>query len=382
MNASADNDNSGEARRAGAILTVDLDAVVANYRILAGRGGPGVACAAVVKADAYGLGMARVAPALVAAGCRDFFVAQLGEGTALRGLLPEAEVTVLGGLLPEALDDFVGHGLVPTLNSLGEVELWAGRARAEGRALRAVLHVDTGMRRLGLPPGELDRLAAEPERLAGIDLALVMSHLACADTPEHPLNALQLAAFRAARSALPPARASFANSSGIFLGADNHFDLLRPGISLYGGNPDLSKPNPMRPAVRLRGRIWQVREAGPGETVGYGATRAVTRPSRIATVAAGYADGYPRALTNRGRVVVGGREAPILGRVSMDAIMIDVSDVPPEEVAPGGFVDLIGPELPVDEVARAAGTIANEILTGLGARYHRVYLGGEGSQAS
>ena len=196
------------------------------------------------------------------------------------------------------------------------------------------------------------------------------------------MNARQLAAFRAARGALPPARASFANSSGIFLGPDNHFDLLRPGISLYGGNPDLSKPNPMRPAVRLQGRIWQVREAGPGETVGYGATWEVTRPSRIATVAAGYADGYPRALTNRGRVVVGGREAPILGRVSMDAIMIDVSDVPPEEAAPGGFVDLIGPELPVDEVARAAGTIANEILTGLGARYHRVYLGGGDSQPS
>jgi alanine racemase len=364
------------ARSAGAILNIDLAALAENYRILAGRAAAGVDCAAVVKADAYGLSLDRVAPALSAAGCRRFFVAQLDEGMALRSLLPEAEIHVLGGLLPGLEDAFLAHRLKPTLNSLGEIEIWARHAGRHGEPLAADLHVDTGMLRLGLPPDELDRLAGEPDRLAGIEVALLISHLACAEQPDHPLNARQLASFHRARERLPTCPASLANSSGIFLGSDYHFDLLRPGIALYGANPTPDSANPMRDVVHLRARVWQVREARPGETVGYGASYEVTRPMRIATVALGYGDGYPRALSNRGQVYVDGRAVPVVGRISMDSTTIDVSALPEGQVRPGTLVEVIGPDNPIDRVAAAAGTIAYELLTQLGGRLHRSYSGG------
>ncbi len=368
-------EDSPAARRAGAILSIDLDALAENYGILAGQAARGIGCAAVVKADAYGLGVERVAPVLIAAGCRQFFVAQLEEGIQLRGLLPEAEVHVLGGLLPGLESDFEAHGLTPTLNSLGEIEIWARHARRQEQSLVADLHVDTGMRRLGLPPDELDRLAGEPERLAGIDVALLISHLACAEQRDHALNAGQLADFRQVRDRLPPCPASFANSSGIFLGPDYHFDLLRPGVALYGANPTPDRETPMRPVVRLQGRIWQVRDARPGETVGYGATYEVTEPTRIATLALGYGDGHPRALGSRGEVFVGGQAAPVIGRISMDSTTIDVSGLPEGQVRPGTLVDVIGPNNPIDAVAASAGTVAYELLTNLGRRYHRAYTG-------
>lgn len=368
--------DSPAARRAGAILSVDLDALAENHSILAGQAASAIGCAAVVKADAYGLGIDRVAPALFAAGCRRFFVAQLDEGIELRGLLPEAEIHVLGGLLPGLENDFLAHRLLPTLNSLGEIEAWAGHAHRLGEALAADLHVDTGMRRLGLPPDELDLLAGEPSRLAGIELSLLISHLACAEERGHPLNARQLADFRRARDRLPSAPASFANSSGIFLGPDYHFDLLRPGVALYGANPTPGRENPMRPVVRLQARIWQIRDARPGETVGYGAAYEVSRPTRIATVALGYGDGYPRALGNRGEVFVDGQAAPVIGRISMDSTTVDVSGLPESQVRPGMLVDVIGPGNSIDAVAAAAGTVAYELLTHLGRRYHRAYSGG------
>jgi alanine racemase len=369
-------EESPAARRAGAILCIDLDALAENYRILAGRAAPGVDCAAVVKADAYGLGMARVAPVLFTAGCRRFFVAHLDEGIILRDLLPEAEIHVLGGLMPGLEHDFLAHRLIPTLNSLGEVDTWAEEARQQGRGLAADLHVDTGMRRLGLPPDELDRLAGEPERLTGIAISFLISHLACSEVQDHGLNARQLADFRQARDRLPKAPASLANSSGVFLGPDYHFDLLRPGVALYGANPTPDRDNPMRPVVRLQSRIWQVRNAQPGETVGYGATFEIGRPTRIATVALGYGDGYPRALSNQGKVFVAGQAAPIIGRISMDSTTIDVSGLAEDQVRPGTLVDVIGPGNPVDVVASAADTVAYELLTRLGRRYHRAYTGG------
>jgi len=369
-------DESSAARRAGAILTIDLDALAENYRILAARAAAGADCAAVVKADAYGLGIDRVAPVLEAAGCRQFFVAQIEEGIQLRELLPATRIRVLGGLLPGLEEDFHAHRLTPTLNSLGEIETWAAYARRQGAPLGADLHVDTGMRRLGLPPDELDRLADEPERLAGIGLELLISHLACSEQPDHRLNAEQLAAFRAARARLPACPASFANSSGIFLGADYHFDLLRPGVALYGANPTPGRENPMRPVVGLQGRIWQIRTAAPGETVGYGAIHTVKRPTRIATVAIGYGDGHPRALSNRGQVYIEGRPAPVIGRISMDSTTVDVSAFSEAQVRPGTWVDVIGPHNPIDQVAEAAGSISYELLTRLGRRYHRSYRGG------
>jgi alanine racemase len=237
------------------------------------------------------------------------------------------------------------------------------------------------MSRLGLPEDELETLASEPERLDGIELALVMSHLACADEPGHPLNAEQLARFSAARARLPTAMASFANSSGIFLGAEYHFDLGRPGVALYGINPTPGRPNPMRQVVRLQGKILQVREIDAPRTVGYGATHRAAGPTRVATVAVGYADGYLRSLSNRGSAWLGNQRVPVVGRVSMDLITLDVTGASPDSAHPGAFVDLIGPELSadpeltVDDVAAAAGTIGYEILTALGQRYHRIYQG-------
>jgi len=355
--------------RAGAVLTVDVGAIVRNWRALGERLRPGANCAAVVKADAYGLGVAAVAPALAAAGCRRFFVAQLDEGIALRELLPAAEIAVLGGVLPGTVGEFRAHLLTPVLNDLGQLESW----RVGGDGQPAILHVDTGMSRLGLSPAELATLAGERRRLDGVRLAAVMSHLACADE-EHPLNRQQLERFRRALAALPPAPASFANSAGIFLGPDFHFDAARPGIALYGGNPLPGQPNPMLQVVRLQGKILQVREIDRGETVGYGATHTATRPARIATVGVGYADGWLRALGNRSGAVIAGRQVPLVGRVSMDLITLDITGIDPALARPGSFVDLLGGGRSVDDAAAEAGTISYEILTSLGRRYHRVHL--------
>ncbi len=248
-------------------------------------------------------------------------------------------------------------------------------ARATGRALPAAIHIDTGMNRLGLPAPEADVLATEPDRLIGIDVRLVMSHLACADEPDHPLNSEQLTAFTAARTQLPTAPASLANSSGIFLGTPYHFDLVRPGAALYGVNPTPGRTNPMRQVIRLQGKILQVREIDAPRTVGYGATHRAAGSTRVATVAVGYADGFLRSLSNRGSARIGGQQVSLIGRVSMDLSTFDVTRVPREAAHPGALIDLIGADLSIDDVADAAGTIGYEILTALGHRYHRVYSG-------
>jgi alanine racemase len=360
--------------RAGVVLTINLGAIARNYRLLRKRlrGGR---CAAVVKANAYGLGVARVAPVLARAGSRTFFVATLDEGVELRGLLPDAEVAVLNGLQPGCEAEFAAHNLVPVLNDLGQIERWGAFARARGE-LDAMIHLDTGMNRLGLPPDEVDRLAAEPERLRGLRLGLVMSHLACAEQRDNPMNAAQRALFIAQRKRLPPAPASFANSSGIFLGPDYHFELARPGVALYGVNPTPGRPNPMAEVVRLQGEIIQVRDVDRGQTVGYGAAHRVAAPGRVATVAVGYADGYLRSLGGRASAAIGGVRVQVLGRVSMDLITLDVSGLSATEARSGAMVDLIGGACPIDEVAAAGGTIGYEILTSLGHRYERRYVGG------
>jgi alanine racemase len=361
---------------AGAVLTIDLGAVVANWRRLQERLTPGATCAAVVKADAYGCGAMPVSAALAAAGCRTFFVAHVDEGIALRPHLPESEIHILNGLLPGSEGDFAAHRLVPVLNSLAEVRAWADFCRRRGTALSADIHVDTGMSRLGLPAHEAGWLKDKAEVLADFAPRYLLSHLACAEEADHPMNGRQLTAFRAAREILPGWQASLANSSGIFLGPAYHFDLARPGAALYGVNPCPGAPNLMTQVVRLQGKILQVRDVDSPGTVGYGATHQVTGPARIATVAVGYADGYLRSLSNRGCGHVGDIRVPVVGRVSMDLITLDVTAVPPAVLRPGGFVDLIGPRNTVDDIAADAGTIGYEILTALGRRYHRVYLGG------
>lgn len=355
-----------------AVLTVDLPAIVANWKDLAARGAPG-AVAAVVKADAYGLGAAEVGPALRAAGCRHFFVAQLCEGVALRRAVgPGPMIAVLAGFRPGEDGD---AGLIPVLNGLADVAAHGAAGRADGVARRAILHVDTGMARLGLDAGELARVTQDHGLLDGLDLLYVMTHLACADEPAHPMNAAQAAGFAAACAGLPKLRRSFANSSGLFLGADFASDLARPGCALYGINPTPGAPNPMRSVVRLDAPVLQIREIPPGTSVGYGATWTATRPTRVATVAEGYADGYLRSLSGRAVAEYHGRTVPLIGRVSMDLTTFDVTDLP--QIAPGDRLTLLGGQgCGPDALGAAAGTIGYEILTSLGARYAREYLRG------
>jgi alanine racemase len=355
---------------AGAVLEVDLGAIAANWRTLRTRHRSGPV-AGVVKADAYGLGAGHVVPALFAAGCRHFFVAHLHEALAIRGLAPGAMLAVLNGLLPgdEAL--FAEADVLPVLGSVDEIGRWAAQARRLGRELPALLHVDTGMNRLGLDAPGLDALAAGPGRLAGIAVRYVMTHLVSAECASDGENAAQAARFARACARLPAAPRSFANSSGIFLGAPFASDLARPGAALYGINPTPGRPNPMAGVVRLRARILQTREVEAGEGVGYNATWHAARPSRIATASVGYADGWPRALSGRGQAFFDGAPVPLVGRVSMDLSTFDVTDCP--AAATGGWLELIGPNAPPDAVADVAGTNGYEILTSLGARYRRVY---------
>ncbi len=355
------------------ILTVDLGAIAHNYRLLC-RQAPTAEVAAVVKADAYGLGADRVAPALMAAGCRTFFVATLGEGVSLRSVLPDATIAVLNGCSATDAELFVANKLSPVLNSRGQLDAW----RKSGPAgLPAMLHIDTGMSRLGFSKSDIEGLASDPAAFDAVNISHIMSHLACAEDQDHPLNAKQLESFAAARRALTPvigdAKASLANSSGTFLGADYQFNLVRPGAALYGLAPIEGAPNPLRPVAHLHAKIVQVREIDASTTVGYGATHRAPRTSRIATVPVGYADGYPRALGNRGHAYVGATRVPIVGRVSMDLTTLDVTDLPPDAAKPGTMVELLGDHIAADELGAMADTIGYEILTRLGRRYHREY---------
>lgn len=365
------HDTDIAAARAGAILTVDLDAIATNYARLQAEL-RGVPCAAVVKADAYGLGVELVARRLALAGCRDFFVAHLEEGIELRGLLPAARIYILNGLYTACAADHTAHDLIPVLNDRGQIDDWAVHCRATAPQ-PAAIHFDTGMTRLGLTPAETDALVDDPAPLDAFSDVLLMSHLACADEPGHELNELQRVRFDAIRDRLPGHRSCFANSAGLFLGPAYHGDLGRPGIALYGGNPVPGRANPMRPVVRLEGRILQLRQIDAPRTVGYGATHETAPPARIATVAVGYADGYLRSIGNRGHAYVGEVRVPVVGRVSMDLITLDVTDVPEALCRPGRWVELLGDRCTIDDLALDGGTIGYEILTALGARHHRVY---------
>jgi alanine racemase len=362
---------------APAFLTVDLGALVANYKALAARA-PGAECGAAVKADAYGIGADRAVPALADAGCRTFFVATLAEARVVREVAREADSYVLDGLFPDTAPAFAEIGARPVLGSLPEIKEWAAFCSDKGEPLAAAIHVDTGMNRLGLRAEEVAELARDEATLKAISPALVMSHLACADEPANPMNEAQRRAFDVARAELPPMPASLANSAGIFLGEAHHYDLVRPGIALYGGRATGGAANPMKPVVRLEARIAQVREAGPGDTVGYGATRTLARRTLIATVAAGYADGIFRRLGagdgEEGLTAwIGDHAAPILGRVSMDLITLDATDVPSNLVARGALVELLGDHVAIDDLADKAGTIGYEVLTSLGRRHQRRY---------
>jgi len=368
-------------------LAVDLGALRRNYARLREKAAP-AECAAVVKGIGYGVGAIEAAQALNAEGCRTFFVATLGEADslALSGTLTDSTIYVLDGLIPGSAGDFAALGVRPVLSGLAEIDEWAAFCEARAETLPAALHVDTGMNRLGLKAAEQQVLRDAPERLAGVNITMLMTHLACADEPDHPKNAQQRDRFTDFAAALPALPLSLANSAGIFLGPDYHFDLVRPGIALYGGNPFARLQNPMEPVVSLYGRILQIGEAGAGDTVGYGAMRELKRPTRYATVAVGYADGYFRSLSSSdahdGAVAsLDGATLPILGRVSMDLIVFDVTDLPEGRARRGGFVELIGPQFNVDAMGKQAGSFAYEVLTRLGPRFQRIYFDADGDTA-
>ncbi|WP_061933889.1 alanine racemase [Aureimonas sp. AU22] len=361
----------GPGAATGGVLRVDLGALARNYRRLVAQAA-GAAVAGVVKADAYGLGMDAVAPALLDAGCRTFFVAHLGEALSLRTILPgDAEIFVLNGLVPGDERLCAEAAIRPVLNSLAQLDAWGALGRSLGRALPAAIQVDSGMSRLGLAPDDVAALADDPARLCGVETVLVMSHLACADEPDHPANAAQLSAFEALAARLPQARRSLANSAGLFLGERFRFDLARPGIALYGGAPTAGRPNPMEPVVGLDARVIQLREVPAGAGIGYGFTVVAERAMRLATLSVGYADGWLRSASNRGAAFLEGRRLPIVGRVSMDSVIVDAGDAP---LRAGDLVELIGGDATLDSAAAAAGTIPYEILTALGSRYERRFV--------
>lgn len=360
------------------VVAVDVGQIRANWRALAKRVAP-AGCAAVVKADAYGLGAARIIPALYQAGCRNFFVATLGEAVAARASAPGATIYVLDGILPGSVSDLAAIGARPVMTSLEEARAWSTLARDDAPAPPAALHVDTGLNRLGMSEARLDALLADKDLVDRLDIALVMSHLACADDAKHPMNAEQLATFRTRCARLPKARASLAASDGLMLGKDYHFDLVRPGYALYGGQATPQRICPVGPVVRVSARILQVEDVQAGARIGYSATYRAQAPRRIATIAAGYADGIFRHASasdgeQNGMVSIRGRLAPVVGRVSMDLITVDISDLGDPAPQRGDFVDLIGPDLPLEAVGLNARTIGYEVLTRIGARFHRHYI--------
>ncbi len=361
---------------ANGILTIDLGAITANYKTLVARVMPGE-CAAVVKGDAYGCGIDQVTTALSAAGCQTFFVAHLSEARRVRAIAREAVIYVLNGFSSASGQGFVDTYARPVINSLVEVAEWDHFVSTTGFSGSAALHVDTGMNRLGITIEEAAAIASHI-RSESHHIALLMSHLACADRPDHPLNDQQIRQFREVRSLFRGISSSLANSPGIFLDPSTYCDVVRPGVALYGGNPMPGRPNPMKPAIGLEAHILQVRNLSRGAAVGYGSTWTAKRDSRIAVVAAGYADGVMRAaaITESRKpreVLVAGKRCPIVGRISMDLMALDVTDLPVSAVRRDQMVTLIGEGLTLDEVAEQAGTISYEVLTSLSRRYHRVW---------
>jgi alanine racemase len=353
---------SGQTR-----LIIDLDALASNWRFFRDQS-DGAHCSAVVKANGYGLGIAPVAQRLAKEGCETFFVAHLSEGIAARSVLgADPVIYVFSGVMAGQVANFHAHNLRPVLNDVGQISQW----REDGLGAPAALHVDTGMNRLGISEDEID---AAGEALSGVNLQLIMSHLACASDPQHPKNGMQRDAFTRAVASLPPAPLSLAASAGILLEGDFCFDMVRPGIGLYGGGPFDVEHVPLSPVVTLEAPILQLRRIGPGDTVGYGATWQADRARTIATMALGYGDGFLRSGSSRGFAILGGAVCPIVGRVSMDMITLDVTSAG-SAAKVGAYAQFLGRAAPIDAQAQALDTISYELLTGLGNRFERVYVG-------
>lgn len=369
---------SGALASATGTITIDLAAIAGNWQALAAKVRP-AQCGAVVKANAYGLGADRVIPALLRVGCTTFFIATPDEAESARRLAPNAEIFALDGLVGSSAAAFARHAVKPVLSTLDDVIAWSALCQARGEPLPAALHIDTGLNRLGLPVRDVRRLAADRSLMTGFSFDLVMSHLASADNPRDPKNRDQLVAFETLTALFSGVRRSLAASDGLMLGPSYHFDVVRPGYALYGGQASQIAPAPVKAAVTVAARILAVADVAPGETVGYSATWRAKRPSRIATIAAGYADGIPRTASAPdgrpgGHVEIAGHTAPIVGRVSMDLVTVDVTDLPEDAARPGEFATLIGGGLTVEDAGFSAGTIGYEMLTRLGPRFTRLYV--------
>lgn len=368
-------------------MTIDLDALVSNWRYLAACAGD-AQCAAVVKANAYGCGIEPVVAALWKAGCKTFFVAVPEEGLRVKTAAPDATCFVLNGLFAPAAPTYLKAGLTPILGSVPEVMTWVETAKSAGKPLPCAVHMDSGMTRLGMSLQELQQISGDADVLAHLDVRLFMTHYACADDIGHEQTLRQRENFLKGAELFPGVPRSAANSAADLQKDGHEFDLARPGVALYGGEALNDVPNPMKPVVKLEGRIVQIRQAYAGDPVGYGGAEVLKRDSRIAYVSVGYADGYHRGASNMGvpmrqvappaQAAFKGQRINGLGRISMDLSGFDVTDIPEDQIAAGDWIELFGETIAVDDVARAAGTIGYELLTGLGNRYARIYVGGDG----
>ena len=364
--------------RTGTELLINLSAIATNYRLLRRCVLP-AECSAVVKADAYGMGIDEVGPVLWAEGCKWFFVSQLDEAIRLRGILPNAEIAVLNGLIPKAERVYNSNRLTPVINYLEELELWQNYAHTFSRKMPAILNLDTGIHRLGFATEELQKLTENKSLLDGIDVRFVMTSLSCANVKDAPKNAEQVSIFRNNIAKLTSVfgkrfLGSIANSSGIFLGPEYHLDLVRPGSALFGTNPTPNFDNPMQNVINFGARILQIKDVRAGESIGYNALYTCEKNAKIAILALGFADGVFRSLLSRGYVYIGDFKAKLVGSIAMDIITIDITDIPESIAHTGAMVEVIGPHVSVDEFSSGAGTIAHEILVSIGLKHNRVYV--------
>ncbi len=356
------------------ILTINLKAIAGNYRLFQEKIGEGRQVAGIVKANAYGLELEPVLNTLIKLNCPQFFVATLEEALHVRNINKTTPIAVLGGLFTGAEDTYIQRNITPVLNTPDDISRWQNKASRLHQKLPAMIHFDTGMNRLGLSPEEGKALIGTPETINGLNVQLVMTHFACADEENHPLTKKQAHDFANIAQHFPNAQKSLANSSGLFRSTRYHYDMVRPGIALYGGNPTPETENPVQHVVALNTRILQIRNCKKGESIGYGASHVLGEDTTTATVALGYADGFLRSNSNKATLYWNNQPCPVLGRVSMDLVSVGLSKISEKQPVQGDVLEVLGSNQNIDDLARTAGTISYEILTALGNRYHREYI--------
>lgn len=359
---------------ANALLTINLKKLAENYKYFHSLVHQECAVAGVIKANAYGLGAKQVAQTLKSLNCPQFFVATLDEAMAIRREDKDTPIAVLGGLMMGQEQEYLTQNIMPVLNSPLDTQNWGNFCKKQERKISAIIHFDTGMNRLGLSMDEARTLIGDESKLNPIDVRLIMSHFASADNKDDPLTAKQAKNFNFIAQYFPNIKKSLSNSSGLFRDKSYHFDMIRPGYALYGGNPTAETQNPMQNIVSLNARILQIRDCKKGESIGYSATHIFDKNTRTATIALGYADGFLRSNSSQSIVYYNNQPCPVLGRVSMDLVTINISHIKGQQPAQGEAIEILGPNQTIDDLAKTASTIGYEILTALGNRYKRNYI--------